>query len=1146
MHRVLIVDRSEIVRAQLSDELASLGLAVVGSAASGAKAVSRARELGPDIVLMDIELPGDPDGIEAARIIKEKLNIPVVFLSSTTDSAVIKRARDAGADGFVPKTADCARLAAAVRAALKDTESEDDLRVILRDVVDNTNDLIYVLDGKGNFKYVNDQVRNIGGYTKEEAVGRSFASFVTPESMAEMVELFKRQAKGEDLGPFEVEIKDTSGSVRVMECRERAVWRNGKIAELHGIARDVTDRKRAEEELTAAREQYRLLVENAVEGITVIQDGVFKYANAALEKLSGYPEGGLVGLPFIDFVHPDDRQPVAETYKRIVAGQISPKPVTRRYLNRSGSVHVVENTSIPCTWEGRPAAIVLINDVTDFHLTRQLLTIQRDIGAVLSTENELTGAMEGVLERLLLVPGVDCGGIYLADEARGGLTLEVHRGISEQFAGRAQYFDANTAESMAVNTGQTIVFSRDDIQQSRDFDYLREEGLVVLVAAPVFHRGAVVGSVNIASHTEDSVSPHVISALEDISLRLGSAINRIRNQELLAESEKKYRTLIENAKEGIVVIQDGLVRYVNPTGVRISGYTMEELIGRPFEELVCPEDLARVAPRNVRKTAGEPHPEPETYRLIWKDSTPHWVEGIRIPIEWEGRRATLNFIEDITEQKRVKDALIESERKFRGVFETSRDFLYIGTIDGTILDYNTAAGGFFGYTDDEISRMNLRDLYADPDERDIFVEKVIREGFVENYELKVKKKDGTIVDALVTVVVRKDGQGNVIGLQGSVKDISRMKRLERQLLQTEKLSSLGTMISGIAHELNNPLTGIMGNAEILSQHPGLEPDVVRRLDTIFRESIRASKIIKGLLSFAREHKPERRLISLNDSIMESYKLREYDLKVSDIRVELSLSDRMRPTYADPYQIQQVFVNIINNARDALVEREGGTLTIRSRQLRDRLVVEFEDNGPGIAPDNLKRIFDPFFTTKDVGKGTGLGLSMAYGIINEHEGTIEAANAPGGGTIFTVSIPVTGVKTSAEKTAERSRDEKQAGKQILVVEDEDHLRTLFQDALTQRGYEVLAASGADEAIDLVNRCRFDGIITDIKMPGPGGVGLYRYITDVYPDLAGKMIFITGDILGKETRSFLSATDCVYLEKPFKLDDLLNALSTVLGR
>ena len=149
--------------------------------------------------------------------------------------------------------------------------------------------------------------------------------------------------------------------------------------------------------------------------------------------------------------------------------------------------------------------------------------------------------------------------------------------------------------------------------------------------------------------------------------------------------------------------------------------------------------------------------------------------------------------------------------------------------------------------------------------------------------------------------------------------------------------------------------------------------------------------------------------------MESYKLREYDLKVSDIRVELSLSDRMHPTYADPYQIQQVFVNIINNARDALVEREGGTLTIRSRQLRNRLVVEFEDNGPGIEPDNLKRVFDPFFTTKDVGKGTGLGLSMAYGIINEHEGTIEAANAPGGGTIFTVSIPVTGVKTSVEET-----------------------------------------------------------------------------------------------------------------------------------
>ena len=292
--------------------------------------------------------------------------------------------------------------------------------------------------------------------------------------------------------------------------------------------------------------------------------------------------------------------------------------------------------------------------------------------------------------------------------------------------------------------------------------------------------------------------------------------------------------------------------------------------------------------------AGESLREPHVYRVIWKDGTVRWAEGIGVPIEWEGRRASLSFVEDITEQKLVKDALVESEQKFRGVFETSRDFMYIASLDGTILDYNRSAKEFFGYTDEEIARLNLTDLYAYPEEREQFVQKVVRDGFVENYELKLKKKDGSVIDTLVTVVLRKDAQGDVIGLQGAVKDITRMRRLERRLVQTEKLTSLGTMVSGIAHELNNPLTAIMGNAEMLTTFTELPDEVVRRLETISKESVRTSKIIKGLLSFAREHKPERRLISVNECIMESYKLREYNLKVSDIRVELSLSATCPP------------------------------------------------------------------------------------------------------------------------------------------------------------------------------------------------------------------------------------------------------------
>ncbi len=1146
MHRVLIVDDSELFLAQLTEELGSLGYEVAGVARSGAEAVEAARRLTPDIVLMDILMPGDPDGIDAARAVRDQLDIPVIFLSASEDDAVIKRACAARAYGFLSKPAGGAELKASIELALVNQSTQAGINETIRDVVEYTNDLIYVVDGQGTIKYVNQQILGFSGYTKGDVLANSFASYLTPGSVTKAVEVFKRQVRGEDVGPFELEFMDHSGAVRVVEIRERAVWKDGRIVEVHGIGRDVTDRKRAEADLTAAREQYRLLAENAAEGIAVVQDGVIKYANPALHTMAGCPKGGLAGLPFIGFIHPDDREIVFETHTRVLAGDDDPAPVTRRYLDCGGSVHIVENASMPCTWEGRPAAIVLINDVTQARLAEQLLTTQRDIGVFLGTADELDGAMSVVLYRLLEIPGLDCGGIYLVEEPGGPLRMAAHRGLSTEFVSQVEFFDAGSPEAGEVSAGGTILFSAAEIEADPNFEYLRAEGITHLVVVPVLFEGAVVALVNVATHEKEAVSARVVAAVEDIAARLGSAISRLRDRELLAESEKKYRTLIENAKEGIVVVQDGRIKYINPTGVRISGYPPEELVGRPFGDLIYPEDLEGVAARYAREMAGETLREPNAYRVIWKDGTVRWTEGIGVPIEWEGRRASLSFIEDITEQKLVKDALVESEQKFRGVFETSRDFMYIAALDGTILDYNRSAREFFGYTEEEIAQLNLKDIYAYPEEREQFVQKVIRDGFVENYEIKLKKKDGSLIDTLVTVVPKKDAQGEVIGLQGSVKDVTQMRRLERRLVQTEKLTSLGTMVSGIAHELNNPLTAIMGNAEMLTTFTELPEEVVRRLETIAKESLRTSKIIKGLLSFAREHKPERRLISVNESIMESYKLREYNLKVSDIRVELLLSRELSPTYGDPYQLQQVFVNIINNATDALAERKGATLTIRSRQQRGWLVVEFEDNGHGIEPENLKRIFDPFFTTKEVGKGTGLGLSMAYGIVNEHGGTIEAVNVPAGGTIFTVSIPVTGAPASDGRTAEVPRIGVHAGKHILVVEDEAHLRDLFLDVLAERGYNVLAASGADEAIGLIKERDFDAIITDIKMPGPGGIGLYRYITDQHPGLTGRIIFITGDILGVETRSFLSTTDCAYLEKPFTVNDLLNVLTTVLAR
>ena len=243
------------------------------------------------------------------------------------------------------------------------------------------------------------------------------------------------------------------------------------------------------------------------------------------------------------------------------------------------------------------------------------------------------------------------------------------------------------------------------------------------------------------------------------------------------------------------------------------------------------------------------------------------------------------------------------------------------------------------------------------------------------------------------------------------------------------------------------------------------------------------------------------MVNVNDIIRESYKLREYNLKVSNIELRLSLAGDLPPTYADPYQLQQVFTNIINNACDALRDKNGGTLTTRSAGKRDILRIEFEDDGPGIAKKNIKKIFDPFFTTKEVGKGTGLGLSMSYGIIEEHGGKIDVESEQGKGTKFTVSIPVvSGRHEEVETAADKSTGH--AGKRVLVVDDEGSIREMLSIALSMEGYIVETSSSGQEALPLIEAESFDAIIMDMKMPGMEGRQLYAHILNSYPEKAKK--------------------------------------------
>ncbi|HXI03507.1 MAG TPA: ATP-binding protein, partial [Candidatus Saccharimonadales bacterium] len=379
-------------------------------------------------------------------------------------------------------------------------------------------------------------------------------------------------------------------------------------------------------------------------------------------------------------------------------------------------------------------------------------------------------------------------------------------------------------------------------------------------------------------------------------------------------------------------------------------------------------------------------------------------------------------------------------------------------------------------------------------------------------------------------------------------DVTEERRIQEQLMQSEKLSALGEMISGVAHELNNPLASIMGYAQLLEQS-GAGKEIERKVSSIRRDADRCHRIVKNLLRFARKQAPERRAVDLNSVVGSVVQLLGYQLQSDNVVVDVDLDRSMRAVMGDFHALQQVFVNLVTNAHHAMKEKGGrGVLRIATRCDGLTCRAEVSDTGAGISAANLKRIFDPFFTTKEVGKGTGLGLSLAYGTIKEHNGQISARSRPGIGTTFTVELPVSlvdgDVVRAVEPAVAPAGTLAMESKRILVVEDEESLSDMICEALSAEGHVVERAPDGVSARRKIEDGTFDLIISDLKMPNMGGRELYDVVSRMNPQLARKIIFSTGDSVSADTQAFFRRTGNPFLTKPFNLSELYSAVNSAL--
>jgi PAS domain S-box-containing protein len=479
------------------------------------------------------------------------------------------------------------------------------------------------------------------------------------------------------------------------------------------------------------------------------------------------------------------------------------------------------------------------------------------------------------------------------------------------------------------------------------------------------------------------------------------------------------------------------------------------------------------------------------------------------------------------------------------VIDHAPDGLFILDLDSNITRANRRFLEICGRPAHELMGKPLCTV-APPSEAPVWNEKLsqVFEGGTVSCGSRIERDPGDVRDVIITSNPIRNEE-KTVGAMGIVRDVTEWSQLEHKLRQAEKMASIGLLVSGVAHELNNPLTSVLGFTELALADPAISETMSSRLTMVLSEAKRTRNMIQKLLKAVRHQESDRIPVRIDQVVRDTVALREYDFALNNIAIALDLCPGLPCVLADPSDIQQVLINLLQNAFDAIIESGcGRQVKVRTYFENGSVAVDVVDDGPGISEP--AKVFDMFYTTKPTGKGTGLGLSICYQIIKGCGGEISVTNLSPGAR-FTFKVPPTGLKLTVPVSPERAVPVDAKGR-VLIVDDEPSILELARLILvTMGGLTIEVASSGAEAIEKLSRSSFDAVVTDYRMPGKiDGSDLYDWICDHQPGLERRVIFMTGDAVNVETHRFLQTSESPVLFKPFQAEELLSVVNRALAK